>query len=176
MCLHPGYKRMRSGPGHADNNWHEGSSVIRAGLRKQKTMPLEITCKNNQGVIVLTIIGSLKSGADVGVFRMVFDGFFEEGQFRLALNLNGLSDLDAAGVATLHYDSRELNKAGGGLALFGLRKTSLEPQIEGKLDGLKTFETEEDAIGSFLPEPGVKAYDVLELVRAMKRERGHSHA
>ena len=40
-------------------------------------MPLEITCKDNQGITVLTLVGRLTFGHDVLVFRMVFDGLLD---------------------------------------------------------------------------------------------------
>jgi len=139
-------------------------------------MPLEITCKNNHGIGVLTLVGRLTFGHDVLVFRMMFDGLVDEGCVRLALNLSRLTELDSAGLNTLLYASRALHKAGGELTLFGLRKSLLDPRIEEKLDAVRVLENEQDAIDSFAPREGVRHYDVLELVRSMKRERDHSQA
>ncbi len=139
-------------------------------------MPLEITCKENQGITVLTLIGRLTFGHDVLVFRMVFDGLVDEGQVQMAVNLTRLSELDITGVNTLLYASDDLLKAGGDLALFGLRASLLDPRIEAKLDGLRVFTTEQEAIGSFAPSEAVRHYDVLDLVRAMRREREQSQA
>jgi hypothetical protein len=85
----------------------------------KNNMPLEITRKDNQGIGVLTMVGRLTFGNDVLVFRMVFDGLLDEGQMRMALNLNRLSELDVTGVNTLLYACRELQKAEGDLAIFG---------------------------------------------------------
>ncbi len=139
-------------------------------------MPLEITCKENYGIAVLTLVGRLAFGHDVLVFRMVFDGLVDDGQVRMGLNLSRLSELDITGVNTLLYASDELQKAGGDLALFGLRASLLDPRIEAKLDALRVFTTEQEAIGSFAPPDGVRHYDVLDLVRAMRREREQSQA
>jgi anti-anti-sigma regulatory factor len=137
-------------------------------------MSLEITCKDTQGIAVLNLVGRLTFGNDVLVFRMVFDGLMDEGHVRMALNLNRLSELDITGMNTLLYASSELQKAQGDLALFGLRASLLDPRVEEKLDALRIFATEQDAIDSFAPPDGIRPYDVLELVRSMKREREHS--
>jgi len=139
-----------------------------------KHMPLEITCKDNQEISVLTLTGRLTFGNDVLVFRMVFDGLMDEGRVRMALNFNRLSALDITGVKTLLYASSELRKAGGDLVIFGLRASLLEPRVEERLDALRVFATEQDAIDSFATRDRVRHYDVLELVRSMKQEREQS--
>jgi len=136
-------------------------------------MPLEIKRKENRGIDVLTLVGSLTFGHDVLVFRMVFDGLLDEGRVRVALNLTRLSEIDTTGVNTLLYASRELQKAGGGLAIFGLRASLLEPRVGAKLNAPEIFAAEQEAMASFVPREGVRHFDVLELVRAMKREREH---
>lgn len=123
---------------------------------------------------MLTLVGRLTFGNGVSVFRMVFDGLLDEGQVRMALNLNRLSELDVTGVNTLLEAAGELQKSGGDLALCCLRTSLLDPRVEEKLDSLRAFATEQDAIESFAPREEVRRYDVLELVRAMKREREHS--
>lgn len=137
-------------------------------------MPLEITLKDNQGIGILTLLGRLTFGNDVLVFRMVFDGLLDEGRTRIAVNLTRLSELDIAGVNTLLYASRELQKGGGDLAIFGLRTSLLDPRVEAKLEALRVFTTEREAVDSFAPRGVVRHYDVLELVRAIKRGREHS--
>lgn len=139
-------------------------------------MSLEITCKDNQGTCVLTLVGRLTFGHEVLVFRLVFDGLVDEGQVQMALNLERLTELDITGVNTLLYASGELQKAGGDLAIFGLRVSLLDPRVEEKLSALRVFATEKDAIDRFAPSEGVRRYDVLELVRSLKREREHSRA
>jgi anti-anti-sigma factor len=135
-------------------------------------MSLEITYKENRGVGILTLAGPLTFGNSILVFRMVFDGLLDEGKVHLALNLTKLSELDAAGAGTLLYARRESQKAGGDLAVFGLRRSLIEPRVEAKLEPFtKVFVTEEEAVDSFFP----KHYDVLDLVRSMKR-RNYSPA
>lgn len=137
-------------------------------------MSLRITCKNKQGIAFVTLAGRLRSGQDVLVFRLLFDGLVEQGHVHMAFNLSNLTELDASGVGALCYASRRLRKAGGRLAVFGLAQSPLPPGTDDKLHSLTVFETEHDAIDSFGASKQVRDYDVLELVRAMKREREQS--
>ena len=139
-------------------------------------MPLEITSKNHRGVDVLTLAGRLTFGTDVLVFRLVFDGLVDAGHALMAFNLNRLSELDITGVKTLLYASGELRKAGGDLAIFGLRDSLLNPRIEEKLGALRVFSTEREAIDSLVDRGSIRHYDVLEFVRSMKPVREHSPA
>ncbi len=91
-------------------------------------MPLEITCKDNHGISVLSLVGRLTFGNDVLVFRMVFDGLMDERHLRMAFNLSRLSEIDITGANTLLYASGELQKAEGDLAIFGSRASLLEPR------------------------------------------------
>jgi len=144
-----------------------------SAFRNRKNMSLEITCKETRGVVTLTLVGPLTFGNGILVFRMVFDGLVDEGKVHLALNLTKLSELDAAGAETLLYAIRQLQKAGGDLAAFGLRRSLIEPRVEAKLEpAVKAFATEQEAVDSFFP----KHYDVLELVRSMKQGRDYSPA
>jgi anti-anti-sigma regulatory factor len=139
-------------------------------------MSLEITSKNNRGVHVLALSGRLTFGTDILVFRLVFDGLVDAGQAHMAFNLNRLYELDVTGVKTLLYASGELQKAGGDLAIFGLRESLLDPRIEETLGSLRVFSTEQEAVESFVGRDKVRHYDVLQFVRSMKSAREHSQA
>jgi hypothetical protein len=145
----------------------------RHSWNQQDSIPLEITYKEGQGVGVLTLVGRLVLPSDFLVFCVVFDDLIDKGQVHIALNLSRLSELNATGVDRILYAARELQKAGGDLAIYGLETSLLDPRAEARLGTLRIFETEQEALDSFSSRDTVRHYDVLELVRAMKRDREH---
>jgi hypothetical protein len=96
------------------------AKVRRRSSNQENNMPLEITCKDNHGISVLSLVGRLTFGNDVLVFRMVFDGLMDERHVRMAFNLSRLSEIDITGVNTLLYASGEGRRRLGHIRIEGV--------------------------------------------------------
>jgi anti-sigma B factor antagonist len=132
-------------------------------------MSLEITGRQQEGIEILNLIGRLTFGQEDLDFRSELDRLVKAGQFRVALNLVSLRELDTIGLGTLLFALAKLRKAGGALAIFNIKPAHIELLTVTKLESLfDVFHDEQDAIDSFFPDREIKRYDILQFVESLK--------
>lgn len=132
-------------------------------------MPLEIFCREHEGIEVLDLKGTLTFGQDDLDFRNELAALLLAGKIRVALNLKDLRQLDTVGLGTLLFAAESLRKAGGNLAFFNLNSLHGAVLAESQLETtIEAFKTEQDAIDSFFPGREVERYDILEFVEAQR--------
>jgi anti-sigma B factor antagonist len=131
-------------------------------------MPLEIVCREQEGIEILNLNGRLTLGQEDLDFRSELDRLVKAGQLRVALNFADLRQLDTTGLGTLLFALAKLRKAGGGLAIFNIKPAHIELLTATKLESVfEVFQDEQDAIDSFFPDRETKRYDVMQFVESM---------
>ena len=130
-------------------------------------MSLEIIQREQEGIQIVDLKGHLTFGPGDSHFRSELDRLVLSNQIRVVLNLDGLGEIDTAGLGTLLFALAKLQKAGGGLALVNLKPLHIQVVLEAKLEAIfEIFKTDQDAINSFFPGREARRYDILEFVRS----------
>lgn len=139
---------------------------------ERRAMSLEITSRDVEGIQIVDLKGHLTLGQEDLGFRAELDRLVAAGKVRVALNLDDLRKLDATGLGTLLFASAELRKAGGKLAIFGLKANHVDLLTEARLDiDFEAFHNERDAIDSFFPDRDINRFDILEFVQSAMAKR-----
>ena len=134
-------------------------------------MPLEIIPRTAEGIQILDLKGQLTLGPEDLEFRAEFDRLISAGTVRVALNFEGLRDLDSTGLSTLIAARAALRKAGGELAMFAVNGSHLELLTEAHLEiSFEMFPDQQSTIDSFFPEGESKGFDILEFVESQKKK------
>ena len=138
-------------------------------------MPLEITPRDVQGIVILDLNGKLTLGQEDLDFRAELDRLVTAGTLRVALNFSGLHRLDTTGLGTLLFALAKLGKAGGKLAIFQLKATHIGLLAEARLETVfEVFHDEQDALDSFFPGREIHRFDILAFVESEDRKRAKS--
>jgi len=139
-------------------------------------MSLEFAQREQEGIEIVDLKGSLTFGQDDLSFRGELDTLAQAGKNRVILNLSGVDDIDTTGLGTLAFALTKLRNAGGNLALVNLKPKHIEILVEAKLGRVfEIFADDQDAIDSFFPDRDVIPYDILEFVNRL-REPGAAPA
>lgn len=133
--------------------------------KDETTMPLHIQQHENEGIVILALIGRLSMGPEDITFRNTLDTCIAAGKLKIILDCAKLRDLDSVGVGTLVAYNIKIGTAGGKLALVHMSQTHTELLALAKLEGaFEVFKNEPDAVNSFFPDRAIQQYDVLEFV------------
>src|SRR5271165_3129896 len=97
-------------------------------------MSLQTLHRNNQGIEILDLKGSLTLGQEDLDFRDELERLLQSGKTSVALNLDDLRELDSTGLATLLFAREKLRKAGGNLAIFNLHQSHIELLVDAQLE------------------------------------------
>jgi anti-sigma B factor antagonist len=137
---------------------------------------LVISEREVEGVEVLNFRERLTFGDEDLQFRNEIGKLLQRGKSRLALNLEGLRDIDTTELGTLLFLLIKLRKIRGRLALFNLNPRHLELLVMMKLEAIvEVFADEQDAIDSFFPHRQVKHFVILKFVETMQRSASRDH-
>lgn len=138
-------------------------------------MTLRITRREQEGISILELKGRLTFGKEDIALNDEIRHALAARRNRVVIDMGGVDRMDSAGLGTLLYARAELRRAGGGLALCGLKPSHMQVLLVAKLETVfDIFETEQDAINSFFPERKVPRYDLLALVSEMRQAREHA--
>lgn len=128
-------------------------------------MNLTLKRHENEGVLILDLIGDIILGPEDALFRSTLETFANAGENRLVLNCRQLGELDSAGLGTLLLFCTRLREAGGNVVLLDVSPAHMKVFLLLKLEtALQVFVIEGDAVDSFFPDRMVKSFDVLEFV------------
>ena len=133
-------------------------------------MSLSIEKREREGIAILDLKGRITMGEEVSSFRQSVLGLTTGGVQKLILNMEGVDFIDSTGLGAIVMCSTSLSKAGGVAKLLNLNKRNVELLITTKLATIfEIFNDEQDAVNSFFPGREIKAFDILEFVKAQKR-------
>jgi anti-sigma B factor antagonist len=129
-------------------------------------MPLGVTQRETEGIVVLDLSGRLVAGPDAGDLRRVLERLVGSEQNRVILNLKQVEYIDSTGLGTLVIGHSRASDSGGAMKLVNLSKRSAQLLILTKLSTVfEIFDDEQAAINSFFPEREVKRFDILDFVK-----------
>ena len=135
-------------------------------------MALKVTRREEDGISILELKGSLTFGPEDILFNDEIRHALAARRFHMVIDLSGVDRIDSAGLGTLLYARAELRRAGGGLALANLRPNHMHLFLVAKLQTVfSIFANDQDAINSFFPDRKVPRYDILALVTSMRQAR-----
>jgi anti-anti-sigma factor len=133
-------------------------------------MDLQIQQREREGIVILDLEGRLVlGGEDISLLqRLVF--LLERTRHRVIVNLKKLSDVDTSGLETLVFSAMRFQECGGRLVLLRVGQSAPNfPNLVNVNIIPETYQEEEEAVASFLHEPAVPRYDILEFVEKQNR-------
>ncbi len=102
------------------------------------------------GVMILDLKGKLTIGEDVELVKDKINSLIQQGEKKLLLNLAEVPYVDSAGLGEIVRTYTTVNRQGGDLKLLHLTKRIEDLlAITKLLTVFDTFDSEQDAIGSF---------------------------
>jgi anti-sigma B factor antagonist len=135
------------------------------------SLALEIHEREREGIVILELKGRITAGPEAVALRQKVSALNAERGRRLALDLAGVDYIDSTGLGALVMCATTLRQKGGDVKLLGLNRRHIELLVMTKLATVfELFTDETAAVNSYYPGRLVKSFDILEFVRAMKRE------
>ena len=132
-------------------------------------MGLEILEREREGVTILGLKGRVTVG-EVTPVRDKIAALVAAGRPRIVLDLADVEYIDSTGLGNLVISFTQVKKAGGGLKLMRLNKRNVELLALTRLHTVfEVFADEVNAVNSFFPGREIKAFDILDFVKAQKR-------
>ncbi len=111
---------------------------------------MDITKREVGDVVVIDLVGNLRSNDDYGRFRQAIDDTLDQGISRVVLNFAQVTFINSSGLGRLVMAAKRAKEGGG-----ALRVVSLSPELQElfaftRLDSkIPTYPTEEEAIRAF---------------------------
>jgi len=134
-------------------------------------MHLDITTRENEGILILDLKGAFEFGPTDLKFRDELERLVQAGTCRVIVNLKDVSHLDTASLGTLLFALAKLQKAGGRLALMNLNPGHINLVLLARMDSVfEVYRNELDAVNSFFPDRKVSHFDILEFVESVEHE------
>ena len=128
-------------------------------------MSFEITEREREGVVILTLKGRLTVGEATPV-RDKVSQVLASGRRNVILDLSAVDYIDSTGLGSLVICFTSVKKAGGALKLLNLNKRNIELLLLTKLHTIfEVFAEEEDAVNSFFPDRVITRFDILSFVQ-----------
>ena len=133
-------------------------------------MSLNIEKREHEGVAILDLKGRITMGEEVSAFRQSVVGLTTAGVQKVILNMQSVDYIDSTGLGAIVMCATSVRNGGGVAKLLNLNKRNVELLITTKLATIfEIFNAEQDAVNSFFPGREIKAFDILEFVKAQKR-------
>lgn len=113
---------------------------------------MNITERSSHDVVILDLAGRLTSGGAAELLRDKVTSVVFQGHSKVLLNLAGVPYIDSGGLGELVRCSMAARKVNGSVKLVGLTdKITDLLAITKLLNVFETFETEDQAMASFMP-------------------------
>jgi len=117
-------------------------------------MALEVTRREQEGVSILQLTGSLRFGPEEARLSDEIRRALAGHDVRMVMDMGGVDRIDSAGLGTLLFARAELRRAGGGLALAKLHPSHRRAlQVAGLDSAFNISNTQRDAVNKLLLEP-----------------------
>ncbi|MCC6539710.1 MAG: STAS domain-containing protein [Bryobacterales bacterium] len=129
-------------------------------------MPLSLTRREREGVVILDLNGRLVAGEESTLLR---DQIKElaAAPVNVILNLAAVDYIDSTGLGGLVICFTTVRKAGGTIKLLNLSRRNIELLVLTKLETVfEVFTDEQDAINSFFPDREVQRFDILAFIQS----------
>jgi anti-sigma B factor antagonist len=111
---------------------------------------MEIAERTVNDVTILDLKGKMTLGEGDELLKDKINSLLAGGRKRLLLNLEGVPDIDSAGLGEVVRTYTTVSRQGGSLKLLGLTKRITDLlSITKLLTVFETFESENDAVRSF---------------------------
>jgi len=134
-------------------------------------MPLEIQCKEREGVTIFDMKGRITVGPEATALREAVAAAVSGGVRQLVLNLAQVDFIDSTGLGAVVMCSTTMRRTGGTVKLLNLSRRNIELLVMTKLATVfETFTDETDAVNSFFPDRKLNQFDILSFVQQMKKE------
>lgn len=136
-------------------------------------MPYPIHRRERDGVVILAPQARLVLGTPVETLRAAFEELTAAGHSRLVLDLSEVDYIDSSALGCLIMAHTRVEKAGGAMAIFGLRKRTVDLLVLTKLTTVfRLAENELDAVNLCFPGREPRKFDILSFVEEQrKRDR-----
>jgi anti-sigma B factor antagonist len=133
-------------------------------------MSLEISKREREGIAILDLKGRITMGEEASDFRQAVQTLVTDGADKVIINMQHVDYIDSTGLGAIVMCSTALRNKSGVVKLLNLNKRNVELLVATKLATIfEIFTNEQDAINSFFPGREIKAFDILEFVKAQKR-------
>jgi len=134
-------------------------------------MSLTIEKREREGIAIVDLKGRIVMGGEVASFRDMLRQMGERPDQNVILNMQGVDYIDSTGLGAVVMGSTAVRNSGGGVKLLNLNKRNIELLVATKLATIfEIFDNEQDAVNSFFPGREIKGFDILEFVKAQKRD------
>src|SRR5881628_784170 len=111
---------------------------------------MQISERNNGGVIVLDLKGKITLGEGDEILKDKVNSLVNQGQKKIVLNLADVPYIDSAGLGEVVRTYTTVSRQGGSLKLLNLTKRITDLlSITKLLTVFETFEAENEAVRSF---------------------------
>lgn len=111
---------------------------------------MEITKREIGEVVVIDLVGNLRSGDDYARFRQAIDDTLDEGKGRLVLNFAQVSFINSSGLGRLVMAAKRAKENGGGIRIVSLSPELQELFAFTRLDAkIPTYASEDEAVAAF---------------------------
>ena len=141
-------------------------------------MNLQIEQREREKIVILDLKGSLVLGEeDLSLLqRLLF--LLDSRQRQVILNLKEVSNIDESGLDTVAFCATRFHDVGGRRVLLQLGQSRAGvAETSRKLNTVsETYQEETEAVNSFLSDPAVPRYDILEFVNAQKKSRNRKRS
>jgi anti-sigma B factor antagonist len=135
-------------------------------------MPLEVTERTVDGVVILDLDGRLVMGDEASQVRTRFAQAASSDDKNLLVNLQDVAYIDSTGLGMLIVGHSAMREVGGFMKLLHLSKRHLQLMVISKLTTVfEIFDDEQQAINSFYSDREVRRFDILEFVKSQEGEK-----
>jgi anti-sigma B factor antagonist len=130
---------------------------------------LEIHQREKEGIVVLDLHGKLEMGRGDIALRDSVENLLGQGNRRLILNLDQVSEIDTAGSGVLLSLAQQYRQDGGKMVLFHVDRVHAKIYEMTRLEAvMEIYPDEIDAVNSFFPGRTPPHYDILDYVESQK--------
>lgn len=111
---------------------------------------MDISKREIGEVVVISLVGNLRSNDDYGRFRQAIDDTLDAGATRVVLNFAQVTFINSSGLGRLVMAAKRAKEGGGGLRIVSLSPELQELFAFTRLDAkIPTYPTEQEAIQAF---------------------------
>jgi anti-sigma B factor antagonist len=135
-------------------------------------MPYPIHRRLRDGIEILAPHGKLVLGEPVETLRAAFEELTAAGHIRIVLDLSEVDYIDSSALGCLIMAHTRVEKAGGAMPVFGLRKRTMDLLVLTKLTTVfRLADNEPDAVNLCFPDREPRKFDILSFVENQRKSK-----
>lgn len=133
-------------------------------------MPYPIHRRQRDGIVILAPQGKLVLGEPVETLRAAFEEVTAAGHTSIVMDLSEVDYIDSSALGCLIMAHTRVEKAGGAMPVFGLRKRTLDLLVLTKLTTVfRLADSEPDAVNLCFPDRQPRTFDILSFVENQRK-------